>query len=424
MRISDPARLRRLHGVEGHRRRVGPEPWLTTGTPIRSPQRSSCSIAAARSVSPAPRMTCAPLLAEPPGELPAGGRLPGAVHADDEHDRGTRVEVERRLRRRRGPREGGRPARGGHPPPVSRPRARLLAHLLHERLGGVEARGRPGGGAPRDPRRCPPRAPGPGRCARSPSSNAARVLPSPSRRRSREAGQELHGWTSLGTVTSFTTCPAAPEAGQRAAVQLELDAARVAEGDVEAPGAAPLAHRARRERLLGRARRRRAGRASTSRRPPASRALARPVRDARPATTRWSSGRAGPAQSGARGGRASRPAGSPRRRADGARGRRSRRPRGKPPGPRPARPDPTAARPGTASAWADEAPDGSTAGRGANTLLVEAQRFVRIRADLRAVRADEAADVDRAPAGESCRSASSASTRRGTIRLPAETRLH
>ena len=86
----------------------------TKSAPARSAQISSCSSAAARNVSAAPTSTERPCSVQLPRELADRRRLPGAVHADDEHDaRGSR-EVERRRRLRRSPR----------PPRRARPRAR------------------------------------------------------------------------------------------------------------------------------------------------------------------------------------------------------------------------------------------------------------------------------------------------------------
>src|SRR4051795_5139590 len=94
---------------------------LTTSTPARSPQRSSCSTAAARNVSAAPVNTVSPKvlrrvparlrggervgraddhgqperLAQVPGELADRRRLAGAVDADDEDDRRVGPQVDR-----------------------------------------------------------------------------------------------------------------------------------------------------------------------------------------------------------------------------------------------------------------------------------------------------------------------------------------
>ena len=70
----------------------------TTSAPTRAPQVSSWSAAAARNVSAAPSSTRAPVGDEHAGELAAGGRLAGAVDADDQDDRG-RLVVRRGVQR-------------------------------------------------------------------------------------------------------------------------------------------------------------------------------------------------------------------------------------------------------------------------------------------------------------------------------------
>ena len=57
-----------------------------TGAPARSPQIFSCSIAAARKVSPAASMTLRPSARKLGGELADGRGLAGAVDADDQDD--------------------------------------------------------------------------------------------------------------------------------------------------------------------------------------------------------------------------------------------------------------------------------------------------------------------------------------------------
>ena len=68
---------------------------LTTSTPARSPQRSSCSTAAARNVSAAPTTTVRfERVLEVPGELADRRRLAGAVDADDEDHRRVGPQVD------------------------------------------------------------------------------------------------------------------------------------------------------------------------------------------------------------------------------------------------------------------------------------------------------------------------------------------
>ena len=64
-----------------------PARCATTGTPSCSPQMRSCSMAAARNVSAAARITLWPSRDEPAGKLGDRGRLAGAVDPDDQDHR-------------------------------------------------------------------------------------------------------------------------------------------------------------------------------------------------------------------------------------------------------------------------------------------------------------------------------------------------
>ncbi len=66
----------------------------TTSVPVRRPQTWSCSMAAARNVSPAASTTFAPLRGQPLGDLADGGGLAGAVDAGDQDDEGLVAAVD------------------------------------------------------------------------------------------------------------------------------------------------------------------------------------------------------------------------------------------------------------------------------------------------------------------------------------------
>ena len=84
-----------------------------TGAPVRSPQICSCSIAAARNVSPAASITLKPSRTAMAAELADGGGLARAVDADDQdHVRAcSALEPQRTRDRRQHLRRPRRPAR-------------------------------------------------------------------------------------------------------------------------------------------------------------------------------------------------------------------------------------------------------------------------------------------------------------------------
>ena len=128
-------------------------------------------------------------------------------------------------------------------------RAGLLPDLLHERLGGVE----PEIGLKEERLEILDRVALellPLEDAREAILERGARLAEPVPEAIGKTRQELHGWTSRGMVASFTTWPADSSVELHATVELELHAARVPEGDAEAPGASPLTHSARGERLL------------------------------------------------------------------------------------------------------------------------------------------------------------------------------
>ncbi len=83
------ARARRLRGIEHHgapgRR---PACCATSAAPVRVAHTCSCSMAAARNVSPAASITLWPASRQALGELADGGGLARAVHAHDQDDIG------------------------------------------------------------------------------------------------------------------------------------------------------------------------------------------------------------------------------------------------------------------------------------------------------------------------------------------------
>src|SRR6185436_5142638 len=205
------AGLRRLHRVEGHRRGIGPGP-LAHDRDV-DPLAPALELVDGRRAERVARAQDdgVPVLAEPPRELAAGGRLAGAVDADDEHDRGLGIEVERRS---------GAGQRLAEMVPQRAPRiavgeasgARLLPDLLHECFGGVETeiglkeqrlelldRVALELLALED--------------AREAVLERRPRLAEPFPQAIGEARKELHGEDSPGRIASFTTWPAVPSAG-------------------------------------------------------------------------------------------------------------------------------------------------------------------------------------------------------------------
>ena len=179
IRISEPRACAAFTASKATADGSAPGPWLTTGTPIRSPQRSSCSIAAARNVSPAPRRTEWPswrsrqasfphVVVFPEPFTPTTSTIAG--RASSSSGAPAPASASRRWL-------GQRPARvavGEAPQP------RLLPHPLDEPLGGVE----PEVGLEQERleilHRRRARAPRPGRCVRSPPRTrraSSRALP-------------------------------------------------------------------------------------------------------------------------------------------------------------------------------------------------------------------------------------------------------
>ena len=83
--LSSRAGVKRVEGEAGGIGAVAP---AMTCAPVRSPQIFSCSMAAARNVSPAASITVCPRRVNYPRELADGRCLAGAVNADDENDMG------------------------------------------------------------------------------------------------------------------------------------------------------------------------------------------------------------------------------------------------------------------------------------------------------------------------------------------------
>ena len=105
--VPAPRRMRRRQGPPRRRRASRTRP----ATPVRSPQIFSCSIAAARNVSPAASITDCPPVRQLRGELADGRRLARAVDADHQDDMGLvrQIELERLRDRRRAPSRSPRP---------------------------------------------------------------------------------------------------------------------------------------------------------------------------------------------------------------------------------------------------------------------------------------------------------------------------
>ena len=251
MRIVRSASLRGLDGVERHRGRVGARALAHDrhAGPL-APALELLDRRGAEGVAGG-EQDLAPLLAQAPGELPAGRRLAGAVHADHEHHGRPRVESERRPRSRPAPRAGGPPERGARPirqPPAPRlrrgPRSTNPSAVSSPRSAWRRISSRSSTVA------------GPEllslKDAREALLERGPRLAEPIAEALAETREELHG-SDLGRHHHVPDDLAAlAQRGQRLAVQLELDAARVAQRHVKAPRAVPLAHRARRERVLGR----------------------------------------------------------------------------------------------------------------------------------------------------------------------------